>query len=102
MTTKDRMITDLNVLVLHLIQASHTFEPHYRPMQIRLRVSQPQAPFAFPSLFSQEIAEHFKSQAVARLVRHIDELEKRLAKAQSVTLFGLSQRMHVARVFFVR
>ena len=45
-TTKDRMVSDLNTLVLHLIQASHGFEPNYRPMQIRIRVSQPPLPFA--------------------------------------------------------
>ncbi len=37
-TSKDRMISDLNTLLLHLIQACHTFESKYRPMQTRIRV----------------------------------------------------------------
>ena len=51
-TTKDRMVSDLNVLVLHLIQASHAFEANYRPMQIRIRVGPPLSPFtsSHPSL----------------------------------------------------
>jgi hypothetical protein len=37
-TSKDRMISDLNMLLLHLIQTCHTFESKYRPMQTRIRV----------------------------------------------------------------
>lgn len=37
-TSKERMIADLNALLLSLIQTCHTFEPKYRPMQTRLRV----------------------------------------------------------------
>ncbi|CAF3445814.1 unnamed protein product, partial [Rotaria sp. Silwood2] len=36
--SKDRMISDLNLLLLHLIQVYHTFELKYRPMQTRIRV----------------------------------------------------------------
>ncbi|CAF3986630.1 unnamed protein product [Rotaria sordida] len=36
--SKDRMISDLNLLLLHLIQVCHTFELKYRPMQTRIRV----------------------------------------------------------------
>lgn len=36
--SKDRMIFDLNSLILHLIQACHTFESKYRPMQTHIRV----------------------------------------------------------------
>ncbi|CAF5019315.1 unnamed protein product, partial [Rotaria sp. Silwood1] len=35
--SKDRMISDLNVLLLHLIQVCHTFELKYRPMQTHIR-----------------------------------------------------------------
>ncbi|CAF4316999.1 unnamed protein product, partial [Rotaria sordida] len=31
------MISDLNLLLLHLIQVCHTFELKYRPMQTRIR-----------------------------------------------------------------
>jgi len=36
--SKDRMISDLNSLLLHLIQAYYTFQLKHRPMQTRLRV----------------------------------------------------------------
>ena len=37
-TSKDRMISDLNSLLLYLIQICHTFELKYRPMQTYIRV----------------------------------------------------------------
>ncbi|CAF2608556.1 unnamed protein product [Rotaria sp. Silwood2] len=84
--SKDRMISDLNLLLLHLIQVYHTFELKYRPMQTRIR----------------EIAERFKSRAVADLVRKLDEIEKRLAKNFSITFYGLSKRMNEARFILVK
>ncbi|CAF0878189.1 unnamed protein product [Rotaria sordida] len=84
--SKDRMISDLNLLLLHLIQVCHTFELKYRPMQTRIR----------------EIAERFKSRAVTDLVRKLDEIEKRLAKNFSITFHGLSKRMNESRFILMK
>ncbi|CAM4912460.1 unnamed protein product [Rotaria socialis] len=84
--SKDRMISDLNLLLLHLIQICHTFELKYRPMQTRIR----------------EIGARFKSRAITDLVHKLDEIEKRLAKTFSITLFGLSKRMNESRVLLIK
>ncbi|CAF4864658.1 unnamed protein product, partial [Rotaria socialis] len=84
--SKDRMISDLNLLLLHLIQICHTFERKYRPMQTRIR----------------EIGARFKSRAITDLVHKLDEIEKRLAKTFSITLFGLSKRMNESRVLLIK
>ncbi|CAM4763528.1 unnamed protein product [Rotaria magnacalcarata] len=85
-TSKDRMISDLNLLLLHLVQICHTFELKYRPMQTRIR----------------EVGERFKSRAITDLVHKLDEIEKRLAKNFSITLFGLSKRMNESRVLLIK
>ncbi|CAF3435046.1 unnamed protein product [Rotaria sp. Silwood1] len=84
--SKDRMMSDLNVLLLHLIQVCHTFELKYRPMQTHIR----------------EVAERFKSRAVTDLVRKLDEIEKRLAKNFSITFYGLSKRMNQSRFILMK
>ena len=52
-TSKERMIADLNLLVLHLLQSCHTFETKYRPMQthIRVRLINPQKTLSDRFLF---------------------------------------------------
>ncbi|UJR27919.1 hypothetical protein I4U23_009179 [Adineta vaga] len=77
-TFKDRMLSDLSSLLLHLLQVCHTFPRQKHPMQTYIR----------------EIAETFKSRAVADLARHLDDIEKHLAKTFGITFFGVSKRLH--------
>ena len=102
-TSKDRMISDLNSLLLHLIQIGHTFDAKYRPMQTRIRVGASSLSLhLLSSSSSQEIAETFKSSAVANLARKLDEMEKSLSKALGVTLFGISQRLAESRFQLIK
>jgi len=96
------MISDLNSLLLHLIQACHTFESKYRPMQTHIRVSFSNLLKYIPLFFFKDISETFKSRAVADLARKMDEIEKNLSKNFAITFFGVSKRMNESQFILIK